>query len=69
MIKFFRFDKEKKCFVEYMLIEGNYETALKVYLKDQLDQSLVDKILKRRTTRAFTSNGEKVKIQNYLVKS
>jgi hypothetical protein len=52
-----------------MLIEGNYETALKVYLKDQLDQSLVDKILKRRTTRAFTSNGEKVKIQNYLVKS
>ena len=68
MIKFFRFDKEKKCFVEYMLIEGNYETALKVYLKDQLDQSLVDKILRNRTTRAFNKGGEKVKIQNYMIR-
>jgi len=68
MIKFFRFDKEKKCFVEYMLIEGNYETALKVYLKDQLDQSLVDKILRNRTTRAFNNGGEKVKIQNYMIR-
>ena len=68
MIKFFKFNKEKKCFVEYMLIEGKYETALKVYLKNQLDQSLVGKILNSRTTRAITSNGEEVKIQNYLVK-
>ena len=68
MIKFFRFDKEKKCFVEYMLIEGNYETALKVYLKDQRYQSLVDKILRNRTTRAFNNGGEISKIQNYMIR-